>query len=115
MSDVVDWLRALGLEMYAKAFESQHIDLELLRELCDGDLKELGVASLGHPCAIPTAHGYRAGTTGRIDASFGDALVGCPVMVVVGAVTILREGKQELSDWQRGATRKPLSSTPPSH
>ncbi len=46
--DVSEWLAALGLQVYATAFAEQDIDGALLRELTDSDLKELGVASLGH-------------------------------------------------------------------
>ena len=46
--DVTEWLRSLGLEQYAPAFEQNHIRRELLRSLTADDLKELGVASVGH-------------------------------------------------------------------
>ena len=46
--DIAAWLRDLGLERYAQAFLGNHIDLRVLRSLTDDDLKELGVASLGH-------------------------------------------------------------------
>ena len=48
MNDVADWLRTLGLEAHAPAFEAQGIDFALLPELGDADLKELGVTLLGH-------------------------------------------------------------------
>ena len=46
--DVGTWLRALGLSQYARAFAENDIDSEALGELTADDLKELGVASLGH-------------------------------------------------------------------
>ena len=46
--DVGTWLRALGLSQYARAFAEHDIDSEALGELTADDLKELGVASLGH-------------------------------------------------------------------
>src|SRR5207248_922483 len=46
--DVVAWLRGLGLERYAPAFRDNDIDGELLRRLTAEDLRELGVASVGH-------------------------------------------------------------------
>ncbi|MBV8336802.1 MAG: adenylate/guanylate cyclase domain-containing protein, partial [Alphaproteobacteria bacterium] len=46
--DVGEWLRWLGLEQYAPAFEENHISPELLPSLTADDLKELGVASVGH-------------------------------------------------------------------
>ncbi|WP_094780387.1 adenylate/guanylate cyclase domain-containing protein [Paraburkholderia ribeironis] len=46
--DIDQWLHALGLEQYAPAFAANDIDLAVLKQLDDADLKELGVASLGH-------------------------------------------------------------------
>jgi SAM domain (Sterile alpha motif) len=46
--DVVGWLRGLGLEQYAPAFRDNDIDGDLLRRLTAEDLRELGVASVGH-------------------------------------------------------------------
>ena len=42
------WLEKLGLGQYAKCFAENDITLAILRDLTDQDLKELGVASLGH-------------------------------------------------------------------
>ena len=47
MNDVTDWLRSLGLEVHAPAFVAQGVDFELLPQIGDADLKELGVALLG--------------------------------------------------------------------
>src|SRR5215471_2866438 len=41
------WLAELGLAKYAEAFASNDIDLDVLPELTDADLNDLGVASLG--------------------------------------------------------------------
>jgi class 3 adenylate cyclase len=46
--DVGAWLEAHGLGRYREVFASNDIDGELLRGLTADDLKELGVASLGH-------------------------------------------------------------------
>jgi class 3 adenylate cyclase/predicted ATPase len=46
--DVAAWLRGLGLEQYAPAFRDNDIDGDLLRRLTAADLRELGVASVGH-------------------------------------------------------------------
>src|SRR6516225_9937497 len=46
--DVGGWLRGLGLERYEQAFRENEIDLRVLPELTADDLKELGVAALGH-------------------------------------------------------------------
>jgi len=46
--DIAEWLRGLGLERYAPAFCDNDIDGEMLRRLTVEDLRELGVASIGH-------------------------------------------------------------------
>jgi class 3 adenylate cyclase len=46
--DVAAWLRSLGLEQYAAAFQENAIDVEILPRLTAEDLKDLGVASVGH-------------------------------------------------------------------
>jgi class 3 adenylate cyclase/tetratricopeptide (TPR) repeat protein len=48
MDAVRKLLKSLDLEQYAAAFESNDIDEQLLAELTAEDLKDLGVASLGH-------------------------------------------------------------------
>jgi class 3 adenylate cyclase len=46
--DVVDWLRALGLERYEAAFRENAVTVSLLPNLTAGDLKDLGVTLVGH-------------------------------------------------------------------
>ena len=46
--DVVIWLRSLGLGQYEAAFRENEIDETVLPSLTAEDLKELGVAALGH-------------------------------------------------------------------
>ncbi|RDJ99620.1 adenylate/guanylate cyclase domain-containing protein [Paraburkholderia lacunae] len=46
--DIDQWLQALGLEQYARAFAENDIDFAMLSQLDDADLKALGVLSLGH-------------------------------------------------------------------
>ena len=46
--DLGSWLRSLGLERYEGAFRENDIDETVLPNLTAEDLKELGVASLGH-------------------------------------------------------------------
>jgi len=48
MSDLGQWLCDLGLPQYAAAFEAQAVEFDQLAELSDADLRELGVAALGH-------------------------------------------------------------------
>ena len=53
--DVGDWLRSLGLGQYEDAFRENEIDGEILPTLTAEDLKELGVAILGHRRKMLTA------------------------------------------------------------
>jgi class 3 adenylate cyclase len=46
--DIVVWLRSLGLGKYEAAFRENEIDETVLPGLTAEDLKELGVAALGH-------------------------------------------------------------------
>ena len=47
MNDIDAWLAGLGLAKYTEPFRAQDITPDLLPELTDTDLRELGVASLG--------------------------------------------------------------------
>ena len=46
--DIGDWLRGLGLERYERVFRENEIDERVLPKLTADDLKELGIAALGH-------------------------------------------------------------------
>jgi class 3 adenylate cyclase len=48
MRQIADWLQELGLGQYAQRFAENDITFALAPHLTDQDLKELGVASLGH-------------------------------------------------------------------
>jgi class 3 adenylate cyclase/tetratricopeptide (TPR) repeat protein len=48
MSAVRDWLEAIGLGQYANAFDANDIDTDLLSEIDDQVLKDIGVSSAGH-------------------------------------------------------------------
>ena len=50
--EITRWLEEIGMAQYAAAFAEQDITLETLAHLTGDDLKELGVASLGHRKAI---------------------------------------------------------------
>jgi class 3 adenylate cyclase len=49
--DVADWLRSLGLSQYEPAFRESEIDADVLPELTDQHLRDLGI-SLGHRLKI---------------------------------------------------------------
>lgn len=46
--DIDGWLRGIGLSEYAEMFRANDIGIELLGRLTNDDLKDIGVASLGH-------------------------------------------------------------------
>src|SRR5213082_2779441 len=46
--DIAAWLRDLGFAQYEGAFRDNDIDADVLRRLTAGDLRELGIASIGH-------------------------------------------------------------------
>src|SRR5271154_2577327 len=53
--DVGDWLRRIGFGQYQAAFRDNEIDEQVLPQLTGDDLKELGVASVGHRRKLLTA------------------------------------------------------------
>jgi class 3 adenylate cyclase/tetratricopeptide (TPR) repeat protein len=55
MSKVHEWLEAIGLAQYADAFEANDIDLDLLGQVDDQMLKDIGVSSGGHRLRIRNA------------------------------------------------------------
>jgi class 3 adenylate cyclase len=68
--NVAEWLERLGLGQYKSAFAENDIDCNVLGELTDADLKELGVSSLGHRKRLPTAIA-RLGTAAKPPAMQG--------------------------------------------
>jgi hypothetical protein len=64
MEQVADWLEKLGLGQYAQRFAENDIDFALLTKLTDANLKDLGVASLGHRIRLLEAIGERTVASG---------------------------------------------------
>ena len=71
--DVVVWLRSLGLGKYEAAFRENEIDETVLPSLTHENLKELGVAALGHRVklldAITALRSDASGKTPSVDAT----------------------------------------------
>ncbi|QCP52579.1 adenylate/guanylate cyclase domain-containing protein [Trinickia violacea] len=80
--DIGQWLAGLSLEQYAQAFGENDIDLSMLPQLTDADLKELGVQSLGHRKRILAAAAQRSApppdATARVSATAPAAASGPP-------------------------------------
>jgi class 3 adenylate cyclase/tetratricopeptide (TPR) repeat protein len=80
---VSEWLDGLGLSQYADAFAKHEVGLQILTEISDADLKEMGISALGHrkallkainllrqdPSGSPDDHGDTGGATGFAEAS----------------------------------------------
>lgn len=58
--DIDGWLRQIGLSEYADMFRANDINIELLSQLTNDDLKDIGVASLGHRKKLLEAIAERA-------------------------------------------------------
>src|SRR5262245_27001867 len=74
--DVGAWLESLGLGHYTRAFAENDVDFTILDQLTDADLKELGVASLGHRKRLLAAIARQAappsGTPSLVAPSLGE-------------------------------------------
>jgi class 3 adenylate cyclase len=55
MSEIRKWLESIGLGQYADAFETNDIDMELLRKVDDQTLKDIGMSSAGHRLRVRSA------------------------------------------------------------
>jgi class 3 adenylate cyclase len=55
MNDVRKWLDSIGLAQYADAFEANDLDIDLLGQVDDQLLKDIGVSSAGHRLRIRNA------------------------------------------------------------
>jgi class 3 adenylate cyclase/tetratricopeptide (TPR) repeat protein len=66
--EVASWLCELGLECYAVAFAANDVTSAILPHLSADDLKELGVASVGHRRLLLEAIGrLKEGTVAKLD------------------------------------------------
>ena len=74
---VTEWLNRLGLGQYAASFEDNAIEIDILPDLTDSDLKEIGVAALGHRKtilkAINASHSDRSNDHQKIEEAPSDA------------------------------------------
>jgi class 3 adenylate cyclase len=75
--DIVVWLRSLGLGKYEAVFRENDVDETVLPSLTHENLKELGVASLGHRVklldAIAALRSDASGKTPSVDATASSA------------------------------------------
>ena len=55
MSELRNWLVGIGLAQYVEAFEAHDIEMDLLKQIDDHALKDIGVSSTGHGLRIRNA------------------------------------------------------------
>ena len=90
MQQIADWLQTLGLGQYAQRFAENDISFSILPDLTDQDLKELGVASLGHRRQLLRA-----------------------IIELKGSETLAPKPNQvPLAWWDRSSARPPTPSAP---
>ena len=78
MQGVRNWLESLGLDEYVETFADNAIDESVLGDLTDQDLKELGVAKLGHRKKLLKAirqHSAEGGRLRRSEPNLSDSPV----------------------------------------
>ncbi|WP_159716382.1 ATP-binding protein [Geminicoccus flavidas] len=94
--DVGVWLHGLGLGQYEQAFRDNNIDADLLVRLTAEDLKEIGVASVGHRRRLLGAIAglSEAAATGQATQVLADAPAECRQLTVM---FVDLEGSTELS------------------
>src|SRR2546430_7218323 len=75
MKGIAEWLASIGLEEYAQRFAANAIDLSVLRDLTEQDLKDLGVL-LGHRRKILRAIAEPGGVAPTLsDDTAGEAML----------------------------------------
>lgn len=73
-ADIGRLLQSIGLEQYIEQFRDEAVDLKVLRELNDDDLKEIGVGKLGHRKKILRATSQISSRgSGRVDSTEEDS------------------------------------------
>jgi class 3 adenylate cyclase len=87
--DIAAWLQDLGLERYLEAFRANDVDADVLRTLSAEDLKELGVASLGHRKKLLEAIATLAEPAERMVAGAVDAPAAMPRAAERRQLTVL--------------------------
>ena len=60
--DIDGWLLGIGLAEYGDMFRANDIDVDVLGQLTNDDLKDIGVVSLGHRKKLMSAIAELAGT-----------------------------------------------------
>ena len=59
MQQIADWLKRLGMSEYAERFAENRIDLAVLQDLTDQDLKDLACSAIAARCCARSANSVR--------------------------------------------------------
>jgi len=102
--DIGGWLRSLGLEQYEAAFHANAVGADVLRELTDRDLQQLGVL-LGDRRKLLRA-------IAALDGAFAPAIAPRPTSLPISLETILAAAATRASPKQHGVH---YSVSPPPH
>ena len=81
--NIREWLDSLGLDHYAETFEENELDLDLVADLSDADLKDLGVTAMGHRKKLLRAIEALAATSPQQLAVAWDDLAGRPQVLLL--------------------------------
>ncbi len=103
--DVVVWLRSLGLGRYEAVFRENEIDETVLPSLTAEDLKELGVAALGHRRKLLDAiAALRSAPNASAATTPGPAAVDAPSRDTAERrqVTVMFSDLVSTAPWERG-------------
>ena len=99
MSEVRKWLETVGLAQYANAFEANDIDIDLLSEVDNQLLKDIGVSSAGHRLRIRNA-------IAKLGAQVQSGSADVPLMTAGAAsaerrqVTVMFASKSSCFHWE---------------
>ena len=91
MSEVRKWLDTIGLAQYADAFETNDLDVDLLGQVDEQLLKDIGVSSAGHRLRIRNA-------ITKLGAHFQSETAGGPLMSAGAASAERRQVTVMFSD-----------------
>jgi hypothetical protein len=64
MSDIRTWLAGVGLDQYADTFGANDIEMDLLKDIDDQMLKNIGLTTVGHRLCIRNSIAKLASTSG---------------------------------------------------
>jgi class 3 adenylate cyclase/tetratricopeptide (TPR) repeat protein len=96
MSDLRDWLRENNLDQYAGIFEANDVDLDVLRDLDDADLSQMGL-SLGNRRRLMKAISARVPDQTQLTVPH----TGAPAQPRTPAEILSASGKTESRDAER--------------